>query len=89
MATIARPSDATEPVAWERAHADLVEHLRTLIRIPSVNPPPPEGDGELRAARQVAAILADVGIPSEILEPTPGRGSIAARLRGDGTGGGM
>jgi acetylornithine deacetylase/succinyl-diaminopimelate desuccinylase-like protein len=88
VATIARPSDATDRTEWDRAHADLVEQLRTLIRIPSVNPPPPDGDGELRAAREVASILADAGIPSEILEPAPGRGSVAARLRGDGTGGG-
>ncbi len=88
MAAIARPSDATDPVTWERAHAELVEHLRSLIRIPSVNPPPAGGDGELRAAQAVAAMLADAGIPSEIVEPTPGRGSVAARVRGDGTGGG-
>lgn len=87
MATVARPSDATDRTDWERAHAELVEHLRTLIRIPSVNPPPADGDGELRAARAIGAILADAGIPSEILEPTPGRGSVAARLRGDGGGG--
>ena len=29
----------------------------------------------------------DAGIPPEVVEPFPGRGSVAARLRGDGTGG--
>ncbi len=87
MVTIARPSDATDQATWDRAHADLIEQLRTLIRIPSVSPPQEGGDGELRAAREIAAILADSSIPSEIVEPTPGRGSVAARLRGDGTGG--
>ncbi|MGZ8528847.1 MAG: M20/M25/M40 family metallo-hydrolase, partial [Candidatus Limnocylindrales bacterium] len=76
-----------EPAAWERAHVELIEHLRALIRIASVNPPPPPGDGELRTAQAVAAILAESGVPSEIVEPAPGRGSVAARLRGDGTGG--
>ena len=71
-------------VAWDRAHDRLVEDLRDLIRIPTVNPP---GD-EIRAARHVEAILADAGIPSIVAEPFPGRGSVAARLHGDGTGGG-
>ena len=62
----------------------LVEDLRDLIRIPTVNPP---GD-EILAARHVEAILADAGIPSTVVEPFPGRGSVAARLHGDGTGGG-
>jgi acetylornithine deacetylase/succinyl-diaminopimelate desuccinylase-like protein len=88
VATIARPSDAIDPIDRDRDHADLVEHLRTLIRIPSVNPPPPDGDGELRAARDIAAALDHAGIRSEVIEPTPGRGSVAARLRGDGSGGG-
>jgi acetylornithine deacetylase/succinyl-diaminopimelate desuccinylase-like protein len=52
-----------------------------------VNPPPDGADGELRAAREVAAILDVAGVPTEILEPTPGRGSVTARLRGDGSGG--
>jgi acetylornithine deacetylase/succinyl-diaminopimelate desuccinylase-like protein len=81
---IAGPDSAT----WDRAHADLVETLRDLIRIPSVNPAPaPGGDGELRAARHIAAVLEDAGLQPEVVEPFPGRGSVHARLRGDGTGG--
>ena len=33
------------------------------------------------------AALADAGLEPEVLEPVPGRGSVFARLRGDGTGG--
>jgi acetylornithine deacetylase/succinyl-diaminopimelate desuccinylase-like protein len=84
----ARPSDRVATADWDRAHATLVEELRELIRIPSVNPPPDPGDGELRAARQIAASLDDAGVPAEILEPVPGRGSVVARLHGDGTAGG-
>ena len=80
----ARPSDAISPEAWTTAHERLVADLRDLIRIPTVNPP---GD-EILAARHVASILAETGIPSTVVEPFPGRGSIAARLHGDGTGGG-
>jgi acetylornithine deacetylase/succinyl-diaminopimelate desuccinylase-like protein len=73
-------------------HLDLdacVEHLRALIRIPSVNPPDggpdlaagrdPSG-GETRAARSCAAVLEDAGIATEVVEVTPGRGSCFARL---------
>ncbi len=79
----ARPSDAVSPETWAAAHERLVADLRDLIRIPTVNPP---GD-EILAARHVAGILDEVGIPSTVVEPYPGRGSIAARLHGDGTGG--
>ena len=63
--------------------AQLVELVRALIRIKTVNPP---GD-ELLAARYLEGVLADEGIQSTVVEPFPGRGSIVARLRGDGTGG--
>ncbi len=80
----ARPSEAIAPEAWATAHDRLVGDLRDLIRIPTVNPP---GD-EILAARHVASILDEAGVPSTVVEPFPGRGSIAARLHGDGTGGG-
>jgi acetylornithine deacetylase/succinyl-diaminopimelate desuccinylase-like protein len=67
----------------ERELSELVELLRALIRIRSVNPP---GD-EILAARYLEKVLADEGIPSTVVEPYPGRGSIVARLHGDGTGG--
>jgi len=78
-----RPSAAFDHAAWARAHDELIAGLRDLIRIRTVNPP---GD-EIRAARHLKALLADAGIPSTVVEPFPGRGSIVARLRGDGTGG--
>ncbi|MES2209554.1 MAG: M20/M25/M40 family metallo-hydrolase [Chloroflexota bacterium] len=82
----APPSAALSAERWTAAHARLVRTLRDLIRIPSVNPPAPAGP-ELDAARQIAAWLAEVGIPATVHEPVPGRGSVVARLHGDGTGG--
>jgi len=82
----ARPSDALTAARWSAAHDRLVETLRALIRIPSVNPPDPPGP-ELDAARAIEALLASSGIPSTVYEPVPGRGSIVARLHGDGSGG--
>jgi acetylornithine deacetylase/succinyl-diaminopimelate desuccinylase-like protein len=75
-----------DAATWARAHDTLVGDLRDLIRIPSINPPDPPG-AELQAARAIADRLRDVGIVPEVLEPFPGRGSVIARLRGDGTGG--
>jgi acetylornithine deacetylase/succinyl-diaminopimelate desuccinylase-like protein len=72
--------------AWDHALDELVATLRDLIRIPSVNPPDPPGE-ELRAAQYIASVLADAGLAAEVVEPFPGRGSVGARLRGDGTGG--
>jgi acetylornithine deacetylase/succinyl-diaminopimelate desuccinylase-like protein len=63
--------------------SELVELLRSLIRIRSVNPP---GD-EILVARYLEQVFAAEGIPSTIVQPFPGRGSIVARLRGDGSGG--
>jgi acetylornithine deacetylase/succinyl-diaminopimelate desuccinylase-like protein len=79
---------AVEPATWERAHETLVETLRALIAIPSVNPPDPaRPDGELAVARRIAGWLSEAGLEPEIVEPVPGRGSVHVRLRGDGTGG--
>ena len=52
------PSRELEAATWAAAHTRLIANLRDLIRIPSVNPPPAEApDGELVAARHIAAIL--------------------------------
>lgn len=82
------PSSAIAPEAWAAAHDELLELLRELIRIPSVNPVPADApDGELRAARLLAERLIALGLEPEVVEPVPGRGSVHVRLRGDGTGG--
>jgi acetylornithine deacetylase/succinyl-diaminopimelate desuccinylase-like protein len=67
----------------DRELSELVELLRALIRIKSVNPP---GD-EILMARYLERVFAEEGIPATVVEPFPGRGSILARVRGDGTGG--
>ena len=70
-----------------------VEHLRGLIRIPSVNPPDGGPDvaagrdplgGEAAAARYCADVLDGAGLTAEVIELTPGRGSCVARLAADG-----
>jgi acetylornithine deacetylase/succinyl-diaminopimelate desuccinylase-like protein len=69
-----------------------VEHLRALIRIPSVNPPGvadaaaglDSTGGEAAAARYCADVLAGDGIDAEVIELAPGRGSCVARLHATG-----
>ena len=73
---------------WDRATDECVEHLRELIRIPSVNPPGlADGaagrdsiGGETAAAAYCAEVLTAAGVAAEILETVPGRGSCFARL---------
>lgn len=82
------PSRQVAEATWEGALDETVETLRGLIRIPSINPPSPDApDGETRMARHLATLLEAAGLAPEIVEPVPGRGSVHARLRGDGTGG--
>ena len=70
------------------AHAGVVETLRDLIRIPSINPPPPDRARWRDPGRPLPrGRLRDLGLEPEVIEPVAGRGSVHARLRGDGTGG--
>jgi len=80
------PSGALGGAAWDTAHAELVELLRAIIRIPSVNPPDPPGQ-ELVVAEHLASVFRGEGLEPEVLDPTPGRGSVVLRLHGDGSGG--
>ncbi len=85
---VVAPSRRLDEGTWESASDLLVETVRELIRIPSVNPPPAGApDGELIAARRIADLLTAAGLEPEVIEPVPGRGSVHVRLRGDGTGG--
>jgi acetylornithine deacetylase/succinyl-diaminopimelate desuccinylase-like protein len=83
---MAMASERVPAESWSRAHDRLVRSLRDLLRIPSINPPDPPG-AELDAARFLAGALEDSGVPATVYEPVPGRGSVVARLRGDGSGG--
>jgi acetylornithine deacetylase/succinyl-diaminopimelate desuccinylase-like protein len=88
VTTAVLPSQAITDDAWVAAHARLVATLQDLIRIPSINPPDPAApDGESRVAQYLADRLTALGLRPEVVEPVPGRGSVHARLRGDGTGG--
>ncbi len=59
----------------------LTEHLQNLIRLDTTNPP----GQETKAVDYLAQHLAASGIWHQTFEPAPGRGSVVARLPGDGS----
>jgi len=60
---------------------EIIRHLKNLIRINTTNPP----GNEIEAARYVAEVFGKEGINYNILESEPGRASIIARHKGNGT----
>ncbi|MGA2111078.1 MAG: M20/M25/M40 family metallo-hydrolase [Anaerolineales bacterium] len=69
---------------WDAATQETVEHLSRLVRAQTVNPPGNEGP----AVRVIKEILDREGLPPgdcTIVESAPGRVSLVARVRGDGS----
>ncbi|MCL6450081.1 MAG: M20/M25/M40 family metallo-hydrolase [Acetobacteraceae bacterium] len=60
--------------------AEAREHLASLVRIDTSNPP----GNEISAARYLEAALRREGIWCQVFEPAPGRGNMVARLPGEG-----
>lgn len=52
-----------------------------MLRMNTVNPP----GNEMLVARYLDSVLRDAGIETRLLEPTPGRGAVVARIRGNGS----
>lgn len=65
------------PFDWAKLHTEATEWLAGLLRINTTNPP----GNELEAAKYLAGILEREGIRADVLESTPGRGIVVARLR--------
>jgi len=82
VVTLARPLDAREldKPAWDRITAEATDLLSQYIRLNTTNPP----GNELDAAELLKRKFSADGIPSVVYQPAPGRGVIAARLRGTG-----
>lgn len=62
------------------------ELLQQLIRNQCVNDGRPESGEERRSADTLLAVLEGAGLDIEIEEPTPGRGSVIARIEGSDPG---
>jgi acetylornithine deacetylase/succinyl-diaminopimelate desuccinylase-like protein len=64
---------------WDSAREETVQHLQSLIRFNTVNPP----GNELPLARYLERVLRESGIETQLFEPTAGRAALVARLRGN------
>ena len=71
---------ATEP-DWPAAKQEALEILVDLVRLDTSQP---EGN-EIRAARYLKEHLDAEGVRAEIFESEPGRASLVARVKGNGT----
>ncbi|MBA3672941.1 MAG: M20/M25/M40 family metallo-hydrolase [Gemmatimonadaceae bacterium] len=74
------PLAAQEP-DWSAATKETLAHLQAMIRGNTVNPP----GNEMLVARHLDSALKAVGIETHLFEPTAGRASLVARIKGNGT----
>lgn len=68
-------------VDWVSAGDEVARVLSGYLQVDTRNPP----GGETAGARWLGAVLDQAQIPWEIHEYAPGRGSLVARLKGDGS----
>ena len=68
------------PQKLSEAKQEVTELLRDLIRIDTTNPP----GNETKAANYISEYLQKDGFKTEIIESSPGRGSVITRLKGTG-----
>lgn len=67
-------------INWDKLTQEATALLSQYVRIDTTNPP----GNELAAARMLREKFLADGIPATVWQPAPGRGVIAARLRGTG-----
>ncbi len=69
------------PMDWDELLNEATHYLQDYIRINTVNPP----GNEIEGAKFFKEIFDREAIPSQLYEPLPGRGSIMATLKGNGS----
>jgi acetylornithine deacetylase/succinyl-diaminopimelate desuccinylase-like protein len=65
---------------WDQLLEEATRYLQEYIRIQTVNPP----GNEIEGANFFERIFEKEAVPYQIFEPSPGRGSILATLKGNG-----
>jgi acetylornithine deacetylase/succinyl-diaminopimelate desuccinylase-like protein len=70
----------TSVLNWDQLTQEAVRHLQALLRCNTTNPPGNEGP----AISYICEQLGTTNIELRIIEPTPGRPNLWARLRGNG-----
>ncbi len=78
LALAAASADPLDDIDWEAATAEAAELLSTYLALDTVNPPGNESLG----AEFLGRVLESEGIPYEVHEVAPGRGSLIARIEG-------
>lgn len=74
--------DAPAPKAinYDKLTQEALAFLQQYLRLNTTNPP----GNELAAAKMIKQKFLAAGIPATVWEPAPGRGIVAARMRGTG-----
>jgi len=65
---------------WDQLLKEATQHLQKYLQIQTVNPP----GNEVKGAKFFKKIFDKQSIPSQIFEPSPGRGNLLATLKGNG-----
>jgi acetylornithine deacetylase/succinyl-diaminopimelate desuccinylase-like protein len=65
---------------WDQLLDEAIRHLQEYLRIQTVNPP----GNEIEGAKFFKKVFEKESIPYQIFEPSPGRGSLLATLKGSG-----
>jgi len=68
-------------IDWPAAQQEALDLFIKYLKIDTTNPP----GNEIRAAQFFADICQREGIEHKVFEPFPGRGTLWARVRGDGS----
>src|SRR5215211_1193078 len=76
-----QPAFAQSPIRWDAIQKEALDLFIQYLKIDTTNPP----GNEIRAAHFFAEICKREGIEHKVFEPFPGRGTLWARLRGDGS----
>jgi acetylornithine deacetylase/succinyl-diaminopimelate desuccinylase-like protein len=78
--SLVRKAPPPKPIDWDKVTQEATTLLSKYIQINTSNPP----GNELPAAKMLKDVFLENGIPATTWEPQPGRGIVAARLRGIG-----
>jgi acetylornithine deacetylase/succinyl-diaminopimelate desuccinylase-like protein len=81
LSVFSSPAQQTAVLSPNQAAEETAHFLSDLVKMDTQDPP----GNESQVATYLAAIFQREGIPFELLEPVPGRASIVARLKGNGT----
>src|SRR5579863_5743150 len=74
-------SAADYPVDWRSLEPEILDYYTALLRIDTSNPP----GNESKAVEYLKPILDKAGIPYQVFALEPGRASLVARLKGNGS----